>query len=410
MNLATWGWKVRCPGNRRFAKTKARRSSRRTGLDVLMMLVASMLMRSFLRSLPGTSTMSRSFAVIFILFSVLFCLSDSTSGAVEYIITDLGFGHGRDINELGQVVGSQPSFYWTGGKRTDLPLPPYGGAFGINDSSVVVTKIKVVGDEFHAIKWRDGVVLNVLGTLGGVSSSQANAINNVGQVVGSSGTSTGLTRAFLSDGKSMINLGVLPGNLASAAADINELGQIVGTSTGLGPSRGFIYSNGTMSDIGSLGGGSTIPYAINESGHVVGRSSNGTGLSAFFYDGNSMADLGITPATSSVAEGINDLDQVVGYRVSGGPLAFLWDSQNGTRLLNNLIDPLSGWKNLETASDINNKGQIVGWGKLMNNAEHAFLLTPLNLIPEPGSVAILMICSLLTVIQRYSLGRRLNRQ
>jgi probable HAF family extracellular repeat protein len=44
--------------------------------------------------------------------------------------------------------------------------------------------------------------------------------------------------------------------------------------------------------------------------------------------------------------------------------------------LNNLVPPGSGWV-LKAASEINEIGQIVGWGSAPNGESHGFLLTPL---------------------------------
>ena len=57
--------------------------------------------------------------------------------------------------------------------------------------------------------------------------------------------------------------------------------------------------------------------------------------------------------------------------------------------LNTLIDPALGWQ-LVYATDINNRGQIVGTG-FIGSQVHAFLLTP---VPEPRSqwLAVVALC------------------
>ena len=64
--------------------------------------------------------------------------------------------------------------------------------------------------------------------------------------------------------------------------------------------------------------------------------------------------------------------------------AFLYS--NGTMTdLNNLISPSFGWT-LESATAINDNGQIVGYGLGPSGQTDAFLLTP---VPEPSTLALL---------------------
>src|SRR5512146_92932 len=115
-----------------------------------------------------------------------------------------------------------------------------------------------------------------LGNLGG--SAHATAINPAGMVVGSSETTDGYFRGFLwRDGK-MIDLGSL-GSGFSQATGISPSGDVVGWSwTAQFDMHAFIWQNGTMRDLGTLGAGPEIgewsaATGINASGSVVGQST-----------------------------------------------------------------------------------------------------------------------------------------
>jgi len=90
---------------------------------------------------------------------------------------------------------------------------------------------------------------------------------------------------------------------------------------------------------------------------------------------------------------INNKGQVVGWSTAGtvpGPLiwpvvfyddgrAFYWDEKVGMVDLNKIVVPDKNWRQLVKAHDINDKGQIVGWGlKKGSSGEYPFLLIPLK--------------------------------
>ena len=144
-----------------------------------------------------------------------------------------------------------------------------------------------------------------------------------------------------------------------------------------------------LTDIGTLGGISSGGAAINDAGQITGGAATSSGAyHAFLYSNGVMTDLGTLPGgTYSQGLAINNVGQITGYflTASGTDHAFLYSS--GVMMdLNSLIDP-NLHITLTGAYGINDHGQIVaGDYDSSSNAAHAYLLTP---VPEPGTWALL---------------------
>jgi probable HAF family extracellular repeat protein len=285
------------------------------------------------------------------------------------------------------------AFRYHNGRVTDLgALPPSsancsdgqatndsGAVAGLSDNGVLDP---VLGfNAMHGFIFQNGHMVD-LGTLGG-NVSGASSINNRGQVVGFAtngvpdpysfyydfifGSPNGTqTRAFLWQNGTMRDLGTL-GGPDSSAAFVNEDGQVAGASytnsspnptTGIPTDDPFLWKNGTIQDLGSLGGTFGLPDALNNRGQVVGGSNiPGDQFShPFLWDGKKLVDLGTLGGSNGEALAINDDGDVVGRADFPDQThdAFLW-----THGVMSDLGKLPGHR-CSRANQINNQGQIVG--------------------------------------------------
>lgn len=293
------------------------------------------------------------------------------------------------FNAFGDCLVSQ-ALQWENGVTTDLGALTDGVSSApawISDSGLIagvsengeIDPLIPSFPELHAVLWKRGEIMD-LGTLEGAHESLATAVNSRGQVVGAALNTTpdsnsmlGLyeTRPFLWKHGVMQDLGTLGGTDAMALL-VNEQGQIAGQSytRESAPAttpycaffpltqHGFVWKNGKMTDIGTLGGSCTFTYGFNNRGQVVGQSSTPGDPTShpFLWDQGTITDLGALGGNYGWANWINDAGEIVGTVSPNGRalIAFLWKNgvQTGLGTLNS--DPCS------VADAINSKGQVVG--------------------------------------------------
>lgn len=194
-----------------------------------------------------------------------------------------------------------------------------------------------------------------LGTLGG-TSSEAVGINSRGDIVGNSPTEPWHSHAFLWHHGKMRDLGTLGGPSSQAGGDahtgghaINDRGEVVGSSLVANRNKqgdytsehAFLWRNGRLRDIGTLGGLNSRAVAINPQGLIIGESETTT-------------------------------KQPSGWPYTyPGKLAFVW-SQGHMHCLS--LGGIDSW-----TEAINAHGQIIGWSRLKdrdrkdNTIYHAFV-------------------------------------
>ena len=241
-----------------------------------------------------------------------------------------------------------------------------------------------------------------LGGLRGGGDTEATAINGQGDIVGWSTTTENTRHVVLwPRGGKIRDLGRPLGSEPSrsiGALMINDRRQIAGSAvtetqgpTGtVSTSYGFLWQNGKMRLLASPSRQTRV-YDLNEKGQIVGSWRTSAGKwRAFLWQNGKLTDLGLLPDLPSIgisdagtpfpggppdleeATSINDRGQIVGYGMvlsgSDCPHGFLWQ-QGHLRDLGTL----SGATGCTRPAAINNRGQVVGLSTNPDGIEHPFV-------------------------------------
>jgi probable HAF family extracellular repeat protein len=391
-----------------------------------------------------------------------------------------GWGLSQFVNNSGVVVGGSATllpdpnvpgcddcflihaFRWQGGVIEDL-----GALRGVNfshatsvnargwatgGSGTAETDPLTRGQTEHAVLWKDGEIID-LGTLGTGVNTAGLYIKNSGQVVGFGTADTdpdpfasiGLTpfashtHTFIWKDGLIQDLGTLGGPDAFATAggcNLQRDGLVAGASfttstpnaSGFPTLDPFLWKDGTMIDLGGLGGTFGFAQCANNRGQVIGQSNlpGDENQHAFLWEKGTMQALGgsfslaiwrnntgdvaggsdtdgnesfhatlwrdrrahdlgaLDGDCASLAFAINSKSQIIGQSFNceaNTARAVLWDS--GTIIdLNEAIPEDSSLRLTETFN-INEHGEIVGRGLPVgcdsgDACGHIFLLVPCN--------------------------------
>lgn len=311
------------------------------------------------------------------------CFSIQDLGPAYAVPYDASLG----ISASGTVVGTRGAssdqrtgFVFDGGEFSEVGGPEVS-LRAVNARGLAVGGTYSPTSPARAISYYKGVMTD-LGTLEGGTASWSWAVNDRGVAVGDAIVSGVAHAAAFHDGK-VFDLGTLGWN--AYANGINDHGDVVGTwQVDQSTWRGFIVpAEGSIQDFEEATGMPGVGglAAINNGGTVCGSASMPTGYHGFLWSGGTTTDLGDLGGGWSLCNDLSDSGMAVGQAGDawGGSPAFLWRSaEEGMIDLNTRI-PIESFVYLWWGSGINSAGQITTFGWDFREATNkGYLLSPVS--------------------------------
>jgi probable HAF family extracellular repeat protein len=299
----------------------------------------------------------------------------AAAAAVDFRLIDLGTLGGRetfpvDLNDRGVVVGASYSdgglrgFVWQRGSMQPVgPRQFTSQAHAVNERGQVLGTFTDESGVLQSFVWHRGGT-TVLPTLGGQRTA-ANAINERGQIAGTSEDPDGVLHAVLWEDGQIRDLGSMLYAFWAGVA-LGEQGQVAFNSDG----HGYLWEDDRLTDLGSALPGIpwayTVPVDIDDHGTVTGYTINAPGgdVAAFQWR---QGNLRVLPRGDAYPAGVgclpalhaNNRGQVIGgVTVAGSGCHAAVRTVRGVQDLGTFGGASS------TALGINRHGVVVGWAEL----------------------------------------------
>ena len=322
----------------------------------------------------------RAFSRILLLAACVLAASAHAHHLLDWTFVDLGELHpggqsfGIAVNNRGAVAGyagapsgAMHAILWQDGVLHDLGVPPGAAEVFVTDMNA---DGRILGQTFegNGVTWKDGTW-----TFLGLRADVA-AINRHDDIAGTS-FNGGVERGFVLRDGVLTDLGALEGGIASRVTAMNDAAHVVGrASVSQDVAHAFLWANGGMRDLGTLGRRSSAATAINKHDVVVGVASDDdqSPVTGFLWYGRMFR---LLPAFTGVfPTAINEHSDIVG-RIESRNIAFL--AADGELVSLDALPAVraSRFSGL-TPNAINDRRWIVGTGQAPSGGNHAFRLMP----------------------------------
>ena len=239
--------------------------------------------------------------------------------------------------------------------------------YAVNNSNVMVGFYTDAAFTLHGLMLSGNTVTNIDDPNAQPQTTQCTGINSSGEIVGSYTLPSNLERGFLYFNGSYTDIAV-PGAIHTYAYGINDSGVITGTYYDAGNvEHGFVFRNAAYTTVDVPGGTNAIVWGVNANGLMTVDWADSNGFNeASLFNGTKFTNINVPGALNTESHGVN----------KSGNVVFTWfdfyGNYHGAMLKNGAFYIFDDPAGITTRADgINDGNLMVGRFVLTSNGQFA---------------------------------------